>query len=189
MKKLILAVALMLPVLLFASITDPIADFKTGLTISPGDQIKKWACDLNGDGQNEVLLCLKSDYDQAEQLNQSPAWCVYIADASGGTFTKATGTSTETNTLSVGDLPQIDPDVCFTGPISEVGKRGIVAISYVTPRSGITTATIYAYTIEGDHLKRTQLAQYDPDKGDNAVFKKYLADDKRTQVTLLDVTP
>jgi hypothetical protein len=56
------------------------------------------------------------------------------------------------------------------------------------PREGESVATIYAYTVEGDHLKYTQLAQYTPGQN-NAVFDQYLKDNVRTQVQLQEITP
>lgn len=188
LKTLILLFFLVLPVLLFASIANPIDDFKTGLTIPPGDKILKWEIDMNGDGKNDVLLSLKSDASDAAQSNESPAWTLYIAEAVGNTFTKSEGTEYEANTLSVDDLPVIDTGACYVGQITQLGKRGIVTMRIKNPRSGESVATIYAYTIEGSRMKYTQLAQYQPGQP-NAVFDQYLKDNVRTQVQLQEVTP
>lgn len=79
--------------------------------------------------------------------------------------------------------------LCFVGQITELGKRGIVSMVRKThrPLDG-ETITIYAYTIEGDHLKKHQLAQYEEGEN-NAVFDKYLAEDKRTHVQLQEIDP
>jgi hypothetical protein len=187
-KLLTFITALAVPALLLASVADPIADFKTGLTIPTGDKILKWACDINGDGKDEILLCLKSDFDKAAQDNEAPSWDFYISETSGTGYSKPTGIEVKPGAVSC-ILPTIDSDVCFIGQIAQLNKRGIVTITYATQRSGVTTATIYAYTIEGDHLKRTELGHYDPDKMTPPLFKQYLADDKRTHVTLQEVTP
>lgn len=179
---------LALPVLLFASIVSPIHDFETGLTIRAGDKILRWEADLNGDGKTEVLLCLKSDSNNAVQSKEAPAWTLYIAETTGNTFVKSKGTEFETDTLSVDDMPLIDTDTCYVGQITQLGKRGIVTMQIKNPRSGESIATIHAYTIEGDHLKATQLSQYQP--GDsNAIFDQYLKQNVRTQVQVDEVTP
>ena len=172
-----------------ASVSDPIADFKTKHRIAPCDKIIKWTCNVSKDNKSDVLLCLKSDFDKNSRDNEPQSWSYYIANASGNTYTKSTGTSQQADSLSVDDMPKIDTGLCFVGLITELNKRGIVGITYATPRSGVTTATIFAYTVEGDHLKRTQLAQFDPDKASNPVFNKYLADNKRSNVTLQEITP
>ncbi len=187
-KTLILFGVLALPALLAASITSPINDFKTGLTIPAGDKILKWETDVNGDGKNDVLLCLKSDADNAVESKEAPAWSLYIAEAAGNAFIKSEGTEHEANTLSVDDLPSIDTGTCYVGQITQLGKRGIVTMRIKNPRSGESVATIYAYTIEGNHLKYTQLAQYQPGQP-NAVFDQYLKDNVRTQVQLQEVAP
>jgi hypothetical protein len=136
-----------------------------------------------------MFLSLKSEFDQQRENEEPAAWDTYIGESAGTGYLKSAGTEEEPNTLSVDDLPPIDLEACFIGQVSELGKRGIVTVKYSTQRSGLTTATIYAYTVESDHLKRAQLAQYDPDKGPNLVFTKYLSDSKRTQVSIQEITP
>lgn len=187
-KSLVLLGVLALPMLLLASIADPVADFKTGLTIPSGDKILKWTADIDGDGKNEVLLSLKSDFTAAVADNDVPAWSLYIAETSGNNYVKSEGTEFEPNTISVDDMPQIDTDTCYVGQITQLGKRGIVTMKIANPREGESVATIYAYTLEGNRLKYTQLAQYTPGQS-NAIFDQYLKDNVRTQVQLQEITP
>lgn len=190
MKSTLLALvaAVATPVLASASIEDPIADFKTGLIIPPGDKILKWVCDLNGDGKNEVFLTLKSDYDKAVEEHQPSGWVIYIANATGASYSESEGVEEQPQTIA-DILPDIDPEACFVGPINELGKRGIVTMRIDNPREGESIGKIYAYTIEGDHLKRTELAQYVIVQGPHALFTKYLADDVRTYVQLQELAP
>ena len=73
------------------------------------------------------------------------------------------------------------------GNVSEVGQYALVTLQVSNPRAGDPIARIYAYTIEGDHLNRTKLAEYNPTQT-NALFDKYLKDDKRTVITPVEVT-
>lgn len=188
-KLLTIIAAIAVPVLMFASIADPVTDFKTGLAIPDGDKILKWVCDVNGDGKSEVLLSLKSDFDKDMKRHEPPGWSFYIADSTGGSYSRSTGTEYQPATLSINDMPLIDPEVCFIGLITELGKRGIVTMRIDNPREGESIGKIYAYTIEGDHLKRTELAQYVIVQGPHALFTKYLADDKRTHVQFQELAP
>lgn len=192
MKNILITLSVLLAwsALSWGGVSDPVTDFKTGLTIPSGDKILKWVVDLNGDGRNDVLLCLKSDFDSAVQSNEVPAWTVYIAEASPSTdYVKSEGTEYEAGNLSVGDLPQIDTAACFVGPITQLSStRGVITMQIKNPRSGESTATIYAFTVVGSHLKYTELAQYQIGQT-NAVFTQYLAENVRTQVQLQEVAP
>ncbi len=180
--------AIAAPVLALAQIANPIADFKTGLTISSGDKILKWECDVNGDGKNEMLFTLKSDHDKAVQEHEPSGWVLYVADAPGTSYSKMEGVELEPQTID-SILPDIDLEACFIGQITELGKRGIVTMRIDNPREGESIGKIYAYTIEGDHLKRTELAQYVIVQGPHASFTKYLAEDKRTHVQMQELAP
>ena len=181
---------LIFPSSLTAGISNPLEEFKVGLVIPAGDKILKWEADINGDGKNDVLFCLKSDFDADVKVHDTPGWDFYIAEASGTTFTKSVGTLSGPNTISVGDLPQIDTASCFVGQISELGKHGVVTMRIDNPRSGPSVAKIYAYTIEGDHLKRHELAKYDPSQATpHPLFTTYLADGKRTVVQPTELAP
>ena len=185
---LVCAIAIGVGMFALASTNDTVADFKDGLSIQPGDKILKWECDINGDGKNEVLLCLKSDFDKAVQDHEPQPWVVYVANSTASSYSEAAGVEAEPQTVA-DILPDIDTNLCFIGQITELGKVGILTIRIDNPRSGPATAKIYAYTIEGDHLKYTKIGQYDPGRTPPPLFTKYLADDKRTQVQLQEISP
>jgi hypothetical protein len=182
-------VAIIAPVSVFAQVANPVADFKTGLTIPSGDKIQKWEVDVDGDGKPETFLSLKSDFDNEMKNHEPPGWHIYFSRAQGADYWKSTGTEEAPGELGVGDIPTIDPEACFVGQIAELGKRGIITMRIDNPREGESIGKIYAYTIDGDHLKRTELAQYVVVQGPHALFAKYLAADKRTQVQLQEITP
>lgn len=191
MKSIFVVSALWLSwsTLLSANVDNPIIDFKTRFAIAPGDKILKWEADLNGDGRNEVFLCLKSDFDTDVQSRDVPGWSVYIAEASPGNgYFKSEGTEYEATQISVGDMPLIDTSTCCVAQITQINRRGIVTMRIENPRSGEPVATIYTYNIEGNHIKKTQLAQYQPGRP-NAIFDQYLKNNVRTQVQLQEVTP
>jgi hypothetical protein len=170
-------------------ISDPIADFKINLTISSGDKVLKLDIDVNGDGNKEAFLCLKSDFDKEKEDRQPQSWDVYLGKNVGGnSYLKSGGVEIEPNSID-GILPDIDVVRCFVGLIDELGKNGVVTIRYDNPREGPSIAIIYAYTIEGDHLKKTELTRYSDPTAPNALFTKYLADNKRTVVIPVEIDP
>jgi hypothetical protein len=186
-KSLVLFGVLALPIFLLASTTNPVNDFKIGLTIPSGDKILKWAADINGDGRYEVFLSLKSDFDSAVADHDSTGWHVYIAENTGSSYWRPEGIELTPGTISL-ISPDIDTDACYVGQITQLGKSGVVTMRIKNPRSGESVATIHAYTIEGDHLKSTQLAQYQPGVS-NAVFDQYLKENVRTRVQLQEIDP
>lgn len=184
----ILLSVLALPPLAFASIINPINDFKIGLTILAGDKILKWEADINNDGKNEIFLSLKSDLDTALANNDTPAWVMYIADSAGNGYSKSQGIELKPDTID-SILPDIDTDTCYVGQITQLGKRGIVTMRIGNPRKTESVGKIYAYTLEGNHLKRTELTQYVIAQGPHALFTEYLTEDKRTHITLQEIAP
>lgn len=175
-----------------ASIIDPVVDFKSKTTIAINDKILKWQADINGDGHDETFLSLKSNNDDDAKNRNVPAWSVYLSSQNGYDVTPSAGIQDQEDppdSLGVGGLADIDVDSCFIGQITELGKRGIVTMRIDNPREGESIGKIYAYTIEGDHLKRTELAQYIIVQGPHALFVKYLAEDKRTRVQLHEIDP
>jgi hypothetical protein len=171
------------------AIPDPEADFKADLAIAAGDKILKWEVDLDGDGKNEILFCLKSDHTKEKEEFQPAPWDLYIANSTGAGYTKSIGTEEKEDQISIDDLALIDTDECFVGQITELGKKGIVAIARESPREGPTINIIYAYTIEGDHLKKSELARYEDSATPHALYTKYLAEGKRTVVTPTELAP
>jgi hypothetical protein len=171
------------------SISDPVLDFKVGLTIANGDKLLKWQLDVNGDSYKEVFLCLKSDFDKEVEEKQPQPWDVYKGqNLAGGLFLKSIGVEEIPNTIS-GILPDIDVTRCFVGEITELGKNGILTIRHINPREGQTINIIYAYTFESDHLKQTELIRYEDSSTPHILFTKYLADDKRTIVIPVEIDP
>lgn len=172
-----------------AQALDPVNDFKSKMNIENGDKIVKFSIDVNGDEKNEILLCSKSSMNYDKEQNDPPSWHFYIAVNSGAGFAFSEETENAPGRLTQSDLPPIDPAIFFAGNISEIGKFGIVTMRRRAhrPLDG-ETITIYAYTIEGDHLKKHQLTQYEEGES-NAVFNKYLAEDKRTHVQLQEIDP
>jgi hypothetical protein len=167
---------------------DAITDFKNGLLIPAGDKILKWEIDMDGDSKNEIFLTLKSDSLESKERNDVEGWVLYQPIAANGTYQECKGVSDTLGSVS-SILPQIDHERCFVGLIDELGKRGIMTIRYNNPREGPSIAIIYAYTIEGDHLKKTELVRYPDSTTPNAKFTKYLADNKRTVIVPVEVTP
>jgi hypothetical protein len=170
------------------AVPDPVANFKTEYTIAAGDKILKLETDVNGDGKNEILLCLKSELEKDKEDHEPVAWTFYIAgNTTPVTYAKSLGTESKPGELSVDDLPQIDHERCFVGQIAELGKRGIVTVRYNNPREGPSIGIIHAFTVEGDRLKRTELARFTVSPTPHALFAKYLADGKRTVMTPVEI--
>lgn len=184
MRTLLASAALFLALICTApAIDNPVVDFKAKYGLAAADKVLKWQSDLDGNGQQDVFLVLKESYEELQ--DHVPGWDIYLA-APGGTYTKIAGVE---DAEGVGPaLPQIDTKACFVGQITQLGKRGIVTIKIDNPREGESVATIYAYTVEGDYLKYTQLTQYTPGQS-NAIFDQYLKDNVRTQVQLQEITP
>jgi hypothetical protein len=171
-----------------SAVPDPVANFKTEHTIPEGDKILKLKADVNGDGKNEILLALKSDFEKDKEDHEPQGWDFYIAgNAAPVDYRKTIGTEEKPGEISMGDIPLIDIDVCFVGQITELGKRGILTMRHDNPREGPTINVIYAYTIEGDRLKKKELVSYEDSATPHALFAKYLADDKRTVITPVEI--
>lgn len=168
-----------------AQVTNPVAHFESlGPDIQP---VLKWEADINGDGKNEVFLSLKDEHDQDVAADRSPGWFLYIADATGTSYNPSTGIKEQGDDSVGAAVPMIDLEACFVGQVSELSQRAIITMQIDNPRVGESIAHIYAYTIEGNHLKRTKLAEYNPTQA-NALFDKYLRDGKRTVITPVEVS-
>lgn len=167
---------------------DPVIDFKIGLAIPTGDKILKWEVDLDGDSKNEIFLSLKSDYQEAKDNHDAAGWVLFQPVGVDAAYQECKGVSEAPDVIS-SVLPQIDHELCFIGQITEIGQRGVVTIQYSNPREGPSIGIIYAYTVEGDHLKKKELARFPVSPTPHALFSKYLADDKRTIITPMELTP
>jgi hypothetical protein len=164
----------------FAQITDPAASYRAEINSPNVIPLMKWEADLNGDGKKEVMLSRKDEFDADIKAEETPGWIVYISNPTG--FTESKGIQDkEDDSLGVGVVPAINLDACYVGLVEEIGKHGIVTQQEDNPRVGDPIGRIYVYTIEGDHLVRTKLAEYSL-FGPNKVFDKYLADGKRTVI-------
>ena len=170
-----------------AQIENPVTFFRSLGQDAP--VIVKWEADINGDGNNEIFLSRKDEYDQEVTADEPPSWFIFMAGAVANRYTQPTGIQEAgEDALGVGGLPMIDLKVCFVGVVTELGQRALLTQQIDNPRAGDPIARIYAYTIEGDHLKRTKLVE-DNAMQSNAVFDKYLKDGQRTEVTLVVLDP
>jgi hypothetical protein len=169
-----------------ADTSDPVSDYKSAKGLSATDVLYRWTADINGDGQPEVFLALKEAYQEDKNDRQMPSWRVYVAAAKGGSYSQIAGVDDGNGVSPI--LPQIDPERVFVGQVTQLKKPGIVTLQSDIAFSGVGLSRIYAYTIDGDHLKQTLLDQYNPNQS-NPIYDQYLSDDKRTHVTLQEVTP
>jgi len=169
-----------------AQIVDPIAHFRN-TSNEPSAKLVKWTADINGDGKPEVFLANKEDYDASVAADVPVGWFVFVASQNEGTYAESTGIQEAgEDSIGVGGLPRVNLKACFVGQVSELGKSALLTEQIDNPRVGNPIARIYAYTIEGDHLKRTKLAEYDATK-ENPLFDKYLNDGKRTVITPVEI--
>ena len=179
------------------TIKDPIQDFeKTGYIIPSGRIIYIWKSDINHDGEEETLIDLKPtaqelsqeerDSDWNSQTNSERNFTVYIPNKSG--YIQSTGTDFGTY-AGRGTGLAVDITRCFVGKITQLNRWGVVSID-IEPAGRRTpaSATIYAYTLEGDHLKVTNLAEYDSDHATSPLYDQYLSDAHRTRIHLEEVT-
>lgn len=175
---------------------NPVQSYATFHNLAGGRIIYKWQIDINNDGRNDILLDTKLTpteiaEENSETKNQYDpnvhGFAVYIAKADGNGYAVSTGIS-EGGELGLGVVPEINTARCFVGQITQLNMPGIVTVQTESPRAGSAKAKIYAYTIEGDHLKRTLLAEYNPEQT-NAIYDQHLSDGHRTQVQLQEVSP
>jgi hypothetical protein len=157
---------------------------------------KQISYDLNGDSVQDLLLCHddpESD-DAIEKRERAEfegllPWDVFIKSPTNGTYRQSIGLALE-NEVEVGlsETPMINPDLVFIGEITEISRYGIVCAQTDAHGDGEPMTTIWAYTWEGAHMKRHKLVDFETAAG-HAIFNKYLAEDKRTQVQVTQVTP
>ena len=179
------------PVAHFASLGEPPADLQARYAQIGFKQIN---VDLNGDSKMDMLLCFddpdSQDATDIQSQAQEPGilrWDVYVKNEANTAYIVSNGIEIDGQISIAFGLP-LNPETVFIGQITEINRFGIVTMEIANPREGPSMSTIYAYTWEGDHLKRQKLAEYETEQ-DNATFDKYLAEDKRTALQVHQVTP
>ena len=184
-KLLVLSLATMCCIIHAQEVQDPIKD-----GAKPGRTYLKWMLDINHDGIGDVLVTEKPTADEIKEKKEeegdifnsdSHAFAVYIGLGKGGY-------------VSDGGII-IDIMQCYVGYIDEVKKYGIVAAEErkVAAPSGkglpVTKMQVYCYTVQGNGMKRTNLAPLIDTDANSPVYDKYLSEAKRTKVQLQEVTP
>ncbi len=168
-------------------VANPVVDLRSKPG-QAGGPLKKWTADIDGDCRPEIFLTRKDNHTADLERSQTPDWNVYLADSGAITYSGSTGIKLAgTTAVDPQVVPQIDPERCFVGTVSQISGRALVTIvrdvRYEEPWN-----VIYAYTIQDGHLVETKLAEYKADTT-NPIYNEYLADDKRTSVTLEEVAP
>lgn len=181
------------------TVANPIKDFAKYYSLSSGRTIYKWNVDLNNDGTLEILLASKLTSEEQTDASKEDNWnpqtpdelgfFVYIPNSNGSGYTQIKGTDFGTY-FQPGTVLSVNRTRCFVGKITQLNRWGVVSVD-IEPagKKSTASATVYAYTLEGDHLKVTNLAQYDPTaKGSNAIYDQYLSDAHRTAIKLQEIT-
>jgi hypothetical protein len=170
----------------WADVSDPVADMQSVRGLTTGDVLYKMVLDVNGDGRNDVLLCYKDDYDDSISNNEAPEWDIYLATGTN-TYTHLMGIDLGQGTSQGPAAPNLSLSQMFVGQITQLNEPGIVTIQTDYPTTLPAVTYIYAYTVEGGHLKQTLLAQYVPGTA-NAIYDQYLSSTTRTQVSYQQIT-
>ncbi len=155
---------------------DPLTEFKK--RVNQDDKIYQWKACLRDDGKEIFFFSTEKEYNEDIHAELRPSWFVYMPNVSGDDYIK----------IHANSLVGINDKLTFVGQITQLGKKGIVTIQTDHPKKDPDVAYIYAYTPEGDHLKETLLAKYNPTES-NAIYDQYLTEAKRTHITLKEVTP
>jgi len=169
---------------------DPQTTLLSGL--ASGDTLEKMSIDVNGDGKLDLFFTLQEAHPdpsevQANTQNQGGLfWDAYVKQTNGTNYIRSSGMD-DGGGLIQGVTIQINPNQMYVGNISEINRYGVVT-SAVKRATTENSTIIYAYTWEGDHFKQWKLAEYTAG-GKNAIFDKYLADGKRTQITVQQIKP
>lgn len=160
----------------------------------------KWVLDINHDGINEILVSLKETPEELEEKkSESPSlfkvdchgFGVYIGLATGGYVNSRK--VIESGQDVAGGIG-VDLSQCYVGYVAEVGQYGMVSVETreITAASGkglpVLKDQIYCYTVEGDHIRRTDLTSLLEDAKKSPIYNEYLSDAKRTRVTLQEIS-
>lgn len=186
-------------------VRDPIADTANRErqigSYYPGRSYYKWIIDINHDGVSDVLVSEKErsdeiDADKEGDPNFNPndlGFHVYLGLATGGYITGKPVKGDESGGTGI----SVDMSHCYIGYVPEVKSYGIVTVETLTvddpnepqARHGVFKRQVVCYTVDGDHLKRTNLTPLWDAGEKNPVYNKYLSDSKRSKVQLQQVTP
>jgi hypothetical protein len=178
-------------------IQDPVRDLA-----KPGRTYVKWVVDINHDGINDVLIDVKPTPDEIKD-NEAVARELFNPDEYGfGVYLgiKGGGYLKVERTYGPGSMQfgiMVDISQCYVGYIEEIKQYGIVTAGLrkvqdpdiPEAKHGVIEKQVYCYTVEGDHMKRTNLTPLLIPDEKNAIYDKYLSEAKRTKVQLQEIKP
>jgi hypothetical protein len=165
--------------------------------LDASDTLNRITVDINGDGLSDVLVRYRDPNPDPIEKQVSPtesgrlSWAAYVRVRDTNTYARSKGFTQNQEELALGqegDSLLLNRELSHIGQIAEISRFGIVTAGFDHPREGPETTTIWAYTWEGDHFKRHKLAEYVSSQ-ENAIFGKYLVEDKRTVLQVQQVTP
>ena len=167
-----------------ATVAEPVVDYRSRNGGSIG-ALKKVTFDWNGDGKNDVFICEKEHYDEEIEGDNKIFWSIYVANAADNNYTLCEEQEEviDSEISNIISSVWFDPDHIFIGNITEINKHGLLSFHIDNPRDGDPVAYIYALVYKDGVFTEHELAKYNA-KEENAVFDKYLKDDKRTQLTV-----
>jgi|LakMenE01Jun11ns_1017448.scaffolds.fasta_scaffold9928650_2 hypothetical protein len=167
-----------------ASISDPVSDFRSRNTTNGA--LCKIVFDWNNDSKNDVFICQKSHYEESKESGETISWTAYLTQNINNEYILCEGKEYDENgeqSISDGAIPNFDPEQFFVGSIPEINKFGLVTCYIENPKEGDPIAYVFALVLTGGIFKEYEIAKYNA-KEENALYDKYLKDDKRTQLTI-----
>lgn len=169
-----------------ALITDAVTDFRQKNNCEGA--LCKVVFDWNSDGKSDVFICEKKEYDDAVENGEPAHWMAYIANAEETAYTVCDEEQLlEDGVAATGNAwPKFDPEQTFVGTITEIDKFGYVSIHIENPKEGDPKAHIFAMTYTDGKFTRHDLGEYNA-KEENALYDKYLEDEKRTELTIVQI--
>lgn len=183
----IAAFSLALSVVNAETVANPVQHFASEHGLTGGDQIKKLEVDLNADGMNDVLLVYENPAPdiverQARQQERGMVWWSAYVSAVDGGYIASRGID-KNGELNLGAGLPCNPDETHVGQVAEIARHALTGVFLTAVKGGTPTFAVTAYTWEGDHFKEHILTRF-PEGEENALFEKYLAPEKRTQLTV-----
>ncbi len=129
---------------------DPVQYFLANYEAAPGDKLLKLQVDIDGNGQEEVLLSLS----KSNAYKSGNLWVVYIPVQGGYTDAKQ-----QEGDGSIRDYALVGfrPDAYYIGQISEINGQGIAA--YIPGGEG--KGFLKAITLQGDTIHEVDLGEID----------------------------